>query len=472
MSRAKGSDMPLSVFNHYVEDFPETGDTLVHNTFTGAYVVLDSRVIDALRKVDRGEAVDEEELEWAADEELLDPDVGVLVESLQAEEKEFLAWFEKRRDRRQLDCIVGINLACNFACTYCCQADVMDGTVMTRAHASQTGAWLAHRANTAGVQSVFLSFLGGEPLLHPDRIELVVAALKQDLKPGVEVSFGLTTNGYFLDAAMLERLVSLGLTSTQITIDGDRSTHCTTRVSKKGEDTYDRIFAHAIAASRRIRVRINGNYTENTVSAFPPLLKNLSDAGLPEKSVVSFTPAYDAFGVPEGAGCKWSSSDTDVRVALHDATFAYGFRPLPLGVVGPCSLHDLHSYTIEPTGNIYKCPGFLGHSEWAIGHVTDGVDEDGYRHILGQTPKRDHCGGCSHRPRCGGGCLAAEWIRSGNTHDVNCEKGYFDETASPAAIRGYLLASAEDVEAAVTQFPRQPTPRARGVRPASLMVLA
>lgn len=433
--------MPLSVFNHYVPDFPEPGETLVHNTFSGAYVVLDTGVVDALRKADRGQPLDADEAEAVADPDLRDPDVAVVVDDLGAEEEEFRAWFERRRDRKQLDCIVGVNLACNFACTYCSQAQIMDGSVMKPETARQTAAWLAERAIGAGVEHVHLAFIGGEPLLHPGRIEDVAVALRARLPEGISFGFGITTNGYYLDHEMLNRLIPLGLEHAQVTIDGDQSTHCTTRVSKKGEDTYRRIFDHTIAASRRIRVTVNGNYTPATVHSFQNLLAELSAAGLPAGSKVSFSPALEGLASPEGVGgCGWRDSDTSYDVAFHDASHAYGFTPNELGVVGPCELHDLHSFAIEPSGNIYKCPGFLGQKDWAIGHVSEGIDEDGYRFLIAESHKPSHCSGCSHRPNCGGGCLASEWLRMGNTRGVSCEKPYFERAKSAAAMRGYALA--------------------------------
>lgn len=470
--------MRLSAFNHYVADYPEVGQTLVHNTFSGAYVVLDSDVVTALHKADRGEALTADEAELAGDPDLADPDVAVVVASRKQEEAEFAAWFDRKRRRPVLDVILGINLACNFDCPYCSQATVMDGTVMSEETCDATARWLIDRALAAGVDGVSLAFVGGEPLLHPGRIERIARAVKLAMEQaGKTFQFSLITNGYFLDEAMLDRLCPLGLAGAQVTLDGDETTHARTRVSKKGEDTFARIFGHVIAASRRIRISINGNYQTDTVHGFEPLLAKLEAAGFPDGSRVKFSPALEVLSAAAGTGsgaCNFSNSDMSRQVALHDAAIRAGFAPIPLGTIGPCEFHDHHAFAIEPSGTIYKCPGFLGRPEWGIGDVRTGLGER-YGRMLSLNPQRE-CGGCSHRPNCAGGCVAGQWIALGRVEGVNCEHGYFESVKRDATVRGYLLASADSPASAATQFP-PPVPAAgeeatRARRSPSLRVIA
>jgi uncharacterized protein len=455
--------MRLSVFNHYVSDYPEIGQTLINNTFSGAYVVLETDVLDALRKQDRGEALSADEAELTADPELRDPDVALVVESRAAEEAEFAAWFERRRDTGVLDCIVGVNLACNFDCPYCSQATIMDGTVMKPEVADATARWLAERAVSAGLDRIHLAFVGGEPLLHPERIERIARGVREHVGPeGPTLTFTLITNGYFLDQAMVQRLLPLGLEHAKVTIDGDQTTHRTTRVSKRGEDTFQRIFDNVIAASKHIRINLNGNYQTDTVHGFEPLITQLADAGLTAGSKLSFSPALEALSTAEGVGsgsCTWSGSDMSQHVRLHDLALTHGFSAPPLDLFGPCELHERHAYAIEPSGIIYKCPGFLGHPEWGIGNVAGDFDEQRYQHILGLTPKQEPCGGCSNRPNCGGGCLAAEWLKSGSTDGVNCEKPYFARVERDAVVRGYVLLTEDEPAAALAALiPDSPHP--------------
>lgn len=471
--------MQLSRFNLYVDGYPEAGSTLIHNTLSGAFTVLDGETMAALRKLDAGQPLDDEERLLACDPDLRDPDVAVVVDSAEAEEAEFQAWFERKRSRREkLDVLVSVNLACNFDCPYCCQAGILDGTVMKPAVADQTADWIAARAIETGVEAVHLAFCGGEPLLHPERIKRIAGRIRRQIAPhGLELSFGLITNAYFLTDAMVSELVPYGLSHAQITIDGDESTHALTRVSKKGEDTFQRIFAHAMAASRRIRVLINGNYTEATRHGFIPLLGKLADGGLPRGSKVSFTPALEILSSIDwngGGMCTWSDAETAMHMAMQDEILRRGYQTGALGAVGPCEFHDHHSFAIDPDGTIHKCPGFLGKPSWGIGHVERGLDLERYQSMIRATPQAS-CDGCAHRPNCGGGCVAAEWLKRGEATGVNCERPFFERVKEDTVIRQFLLATSETVEEAVAAFPpprRDQTGHTRARRSTALRVLA
>jgi len=470
--------MRLSRFNLYIEGYPEAGSTLVHNTLSGAYSVLDDETMAALRKLDADGELDERERGLALDPDLQDPDVAVVVESIEAEEAEFLAWFErKRRKTTKLDVLVSVNLACNFDCPYCCQAGILDGTVMKPAMADHTADWIAERAIAVGVEGVHIAFCGGEPLLHPERIKRMASRIREQIAPhGLELTFGLITNAYFLTEEMISELLPLGLSWAQITIDGDEGTHKLTRVSKKGEDTFQRIFGHAIAASRRIRVSINGNYTAQTRHGFMPLLEKLSEAELPRDSKISFTPALEGLSSIDwngGGMCTWSDSDMSMHVAMQDEILRRGWKTNALGAVGPCEFHDHHSFAIDPDGTIYKCPGFLGKTSWGIGHVERGLDSERYQNMIRATPQAS-CDGCAHRPNCGGGCLAIEWIKKDEAAGVNCEKPFFERVKEETVVRQFLLATSDTVEEAVAAFPpprRDQTGHSRAKRSPALRVM-
>src|SRR5262245_53653904 len=158
--------MRLSAFNVYVADFPDPGLTLIYNTFSGGFVSVDAMTIAALRKADAGQRLDAAEAALV-DPELLDEDVGVLVESRGAEERAYLEHYRQwKDDPRRLDCMVSTSLACNLDCTYCCQADVLNGKTLSVDLAAHTAAWIADRARDIGVAEIRLRFVGGEPLLH------------------------------------------------------------------------------------------------------------------------------------------------------------------------------------------------------------------------------------------------------------------------------------------------------------------
>ena len=356
--------MRLSAFNIYVPDYPDADSTLIYNTFSGGFVALDAATMAVLNKADAGGELD------AAEQELVDPEffdesVGILVESRSVEERAYRDHLKGwRTSTERLDCIVSTSLACNFDCTYCCQADVLDGKTMSLQTAAATAEWLAGRALEIGARLVNLSFMGGEPLLHPQRIRHIVEGIRARVDAaGVRVQFGLITNGVFMTRALVEEWKPLGLAWAQVTLDGDETTHSITRRSKrKGEDTFATIFKNVVDACELIDVRMNGNYTSETVHGFVPLLEKLVAAGFKKGSRVHFSPALQTLGTPPEAGlggCNYGGAHPEWLLPLADAIRRAGYDPGDDSRIGPCAFHRRHSYSLDSDGHIYVCPGFV-----------------------------------------------------------------------------------------------------------------
>jgi uncharacterized protein len=268
----------------------------------------------------------------------------------------------------------------------------------------------------------------------------------------------------------------MGLYSAHVTLDGDETTHHISRKSKKkGEDTFQQIFDNCIAVSDLIDIAIKSNYQLDTVHGMIPMIRKLAAAGLKPGSKVKLSPALAVLGAPSDAAsgsCLWNGSSPELMIALNDESFRNGFNAGDPMSVGPCSFHRRHSYAIDPEGHIYKCPGFLGKTEWAVGHVDSGLTPR-YEGLAAINPQR-LCGSCEHRPECAGGCVAALWIESGRVEGVNCEIQFFEKHRDELIQRKYALAVADDLPEAVAMFPKSTVeiPRAPGRRSSALRVLA
>jgi uncharacterized protein len=454
--------MPMreSSFNLRVKDFPTPGTTLVYNTLTGAFVELEGD----------GALPD--------DPALAEEDTGFLAPDEVTDERRFRDWYDALvRKSDTLSAIVSITQACNFDCTYCCQADVLDGRTMTAETGYQTAVWLAARAKEIGARTIEIAFMGGEPLLQPRRIEQIVERVKRDAGPDIEVRFSLITNGLFLTRELVEKWVPMGLKGAQVTLDGDEHTHSLTRRSRKGEDTFQTIFDNVVACHDLIKIAVNGNFQPDTVEGFPRLMTKLREAGLAGVTV-SFTPALEALGAPEGAGsgtCTIAGSRPELMLALNDEAIRQGFAARDPQRIGPCSLHRHHTFAVDVDGHLYKCPAFVGKPEWAVGDATSGLD-DRYDEILSRVGSLSGCGSCAHRPDCAGGCVAAEWIKRGSPTGRSCELDYFETHGDTLLKRSYSLqvADAEGVSPfdIVPAVPLETSTRGRGRRSAALRVVA
>jgi len=473
--RATEECVRLSRFNQYISDFPTAGSTLVYNTLTGAFLEIDDDTRHDLERLDRGEvSLDDiyHEPAW------FDEDAQFLVTSHDVDERGFSEWYESMRSHTDvMQALVSVTFACNLDCSYCCQSDVMDGKTMTPASGQATAAFLAGRAIEIGARRLDVTFVGGEPLLQQKRIEDMVHAMRGLLEPhGIALKFSLITNGVFMTRELVTRWLELGLYAAQVTLDGDDTTHAITRRSKKNApDSYPTIFKNVVECSGLISIIVNGNYQPDTISGFPGLIAKLRDAGLGPGTRMHFSPALNALGAPSDSAagsCTMGGANPEWMLGLRDRVVRAGFDAGDPVSIGPCAFHLRHFLAVDPFGNIYKCPGFLGKEEWAIGHVATGLTS-AYDRVVESRPHEKNCGSCAHRPDCAGGCVAAAWIEAGRVEGVNCEITFFEKHRNELIQRKYALAVAANPAEAVGMFPVNhfEIPRAVGRRSSALKVL-
>jgi uncharacterized protein len=93
-----------------------------------------------------------------------------------------------------------------------------------------------------------ISWFGGEPLIASDIVYDIMTHVR-DLRESashVAVSSDMTTNGYLLAPAAARRLLSLGVTRFQISLDGSAATHDPVRKRADGSGTFATIWTNLL----------------------------------------------------------------------------------------------------------------------------------------------------------------------------------------------------------------------------------
>ncbi len=129
---------------------------------------------------------------------------------------------------------------CNFRCLYCYESH--NGPRMTMDTVNAIKLFLNYKIPRLKVFE--LEWFGGEPLLEIDIIIDITRYVSELCKRyGVKFQALMTTNGYFLDIDTFKLLHSLGITSYQITFDGDRANHNKFRLLPgKSEGSFDTLW--------------------------------------------------------------------------------------------------------------------------------------------------------------------------------------------------------------------------------------
>lgn len=104
---------------------------------------------------------------------------------------------------------------CNLKCTFCPTADGR----MRRPRGFMDGALFRRALDGAGRLEFALLFQWGEPLLHPQFVELAKDAARRGIRTLV------TTNGTLLDDRRIAGLLEAGIDRVTVSVDGDERTH-------------------------------------------------------------------------------------------------------------------------------------------------------------------------------------------------------------------------------------------------------
>lgn len=106
---------------------------------------------------------------------------------------------------------VEITHQCNLRCQHCSADSGADGRALT------VDEWKGVIDQIAGFEVAYLAFSGGEPLLHPQVLELLGYAAA---KPGIEM-VNVATNGLLVTEEMVDDLRDVGVFALGISIDSD-----------------------------------------------------------------------------------------------------------------------------------------------------------------------------------------------------------------------------------------------------------
>lgn len=122
-------------------------------------------------------------------------------------------------ENQMLNIIIFATEQCNFRCKYCYE-EFKDGK-MTDVQYDKIFAFIIHKINIQKIQSLNISWFGGEPLLQSDDVIQFTKEVNVlcDSK-NISFSSNITTNGYYLTNDVFQQLYDTGVKMYQITIDG------------------------------------------------------------------------------------------------------------------------------------------------------------------------------------------------------------------------------------------------------------
>lgn len=260
---------------------------------------------------------------------------------------------------------------CNFRCTYC-----YEDHVAPRMRDEIVSSIIAYIDRTLPDLSHFtIDWFGGEPLLGMPVIRKVNGFVRDLMRgEGTKAWFrsGMTTNGYLLTRDLFHELLDLGVVQYQVTLDGPRDLHDTTRIRTGGGASFDQIWENLLSMHNTdgdFEVLLRVHLMRRNIDRIPELIKSIeTHLGSDSRFKLFLKPIKNLGG--GGAGfCATESlgGGDEIASELQSklATSRSFWSPNPI-----CHASKLNSHLIRADGRIARCTTALDDPVNTVGRLS------------------------------------------------------------------------------------------------------
>lgn len=359
---------------------------------------------------------------------------GILVRQAVDECKSWQEEFDRRRwHPRALFPLLAITSGCNLKCTYCYESGI-------RQHAMSPDVitacvrWMERRIVRDGIEEINPGLFGGEPLLVPELLLLVmdqVGELRR--RYGVRTSFYCSSNGSLLTEKLAASLAEKGLQQIQISLDGPAAIHDARRMGKRGEPSFrESLRGLRIAAGRIQNVTVKVNFDAHNRCHVHELLDLLVEqdlAALVNVKLEAVAGLFNSANADPATACVIPPTSRDLADAYVDLMLECRSRGIRVTAdtahTTPCMFTSEHGIIIDPDGSIYKCVSLVGRKEFRVGSVFQpDYDQPEYSRQMDVTGQLGQCFGenCPYIPVCAGGCAYESIVRTGDYRQMFCAR--------------------------------------------------
>lgn len=319
---------------------------------------------------------------------------------------ELLRFNIKNNNPTILSLIIAPTTACNFDCPYCFEPKKRP-RIMTTNVVKQVVDFIKCRDL---VKHLDITWYGGEPLLAFDQIKQLCNEFATEGMPKL-ISHSIITNGYLFSGEVIEFFKQYPLNRIQITLDGLKQRHDTTRCLRGSKaPSFDRIIENIDNIVEQlpdtnvdIRVNINKNSYMDFVNLYSFMINRYRG-----KNVYPY-PGIIREDTEDGTMLCSSSYKTSEIMDLYRDIEKAGIDTniFPYRRVKGCMMHSNHAFIIGPEGELYKCWNDVSDESKIIGHISSNKLSGQSRLIKYSTqaiPFCNECKDCLVFPICDGGC--------------------------------------------------------------------
>ncbi|MGD2248175.1 MAG: radical SAM protein [Candidatus Methanofastidiosia archaeon] len=345
---------------------------------------------------------------------------GIVVENTKDEYNMYTYRYNSTMcNTKEIQFVAVTTYKCNLQCPYCYEGK---GEVYSQDMDMKTAEKIITSMQTQISQKksryVTLILFGGEPLLNLDVGLHIVNTMKEWCTAHEKLlrTF-VTTNGTLLPKKVSQlRDVINGI---QLTFDGSKKYHNTTRIYKNGKGTYNDVITAMETAldygmKVSLRIQINKENYADIHTLFddiaPYIKKNVNINIAPLSRYSSMCTNYSSHFLEK------EEKETVLPTMLK---YTQNIKPVPHYV--PCVAYT-NNIIFDGSGNVYTCITTVG-EDTKSGYVTDtGIQwEPELYQFMGRNPlKIPECKTCAFLPLCGGGCPRTAYLTHGDYNNQVC----------------------------------------------------
>lgn len=393
-----------------IHQYKNNGYNIVLDVNSGSVHVVDDIVYDIIplyEDNDTEEIVkklgdrykEEDILEACAEIEELKREEALFTEDIY---EDYIDKFTKEKEQSGIVKAMCLHIAhdCNLACKYCfAEEGEYHGrrALMSAEVGKKALDFLV--ANSGKRRNLEVDFFGGEPLMNFGVVKEIVEYGRQLEKEHDKLfRFTMTTNGVLLNDEVQE-FVNKECGNVVLSVDGRKEVHDMMRPFRNGQGSYDLIMPKfkKIADSRnQMNYYVRGTFTHNNldfskdvlsladlgykqISVEPVVADESEDYALREEDLPKIYEEYDKLAVEmikrekEGRGFNFFHFMVDLTG-------------------GPCVYKRLSGcgcgteyLAVTPWGDFYPCHQFVGHEEFIMGNVYEGIKTPDIRHMFNES---------------------------------------------------------------------------------------
>ncbi len=324
---------------------------------------------------------------------------------------------------------LNVTQICNLHCIYCAAGgDGTFGDAIAKISIEKTLPQIQFFLNRLPRHLGFnISFLGGEPLLYPEAIELIAKYLAEQA-PERKVSYNIITNGTLLTEKNVDLLARIGATVT-ISLDGPPEINDHMRPTKNGASStalvvegLERLLTQK---SKFAHIMIHGVFDHNNLA------------------VLKAYEFYSQFNV-DSYDFSFSISENDPKVSQEFMRQLSMVAAIAYEKGGESALRKIRAFDqhfqsldsqrrtenycgagksflmIDARNQVSTCPWDVNQKEDQVGHGAE-LDQKALEAYQKPLIDLNNCGNCWARFLCGGGCMAAHRHGSGHKNIKNAQ---------------------------------------------------